>query len=184
LRILGLDPGVATTGFGVIEAVGAARFVPVAFGTIRTPAGLPIGQRLRTIRDDLAALVTRHRPQRAALEMLYFNKNVRTAMAVGEVRGVLLLTLDEQGVPVSEYGPAEVKKAVVGYGRGDKRQVGAQVARLLGLATAPRPDDVADALAIALCHALAWRFHCALEGAGKRKTAVVGNRSFAKEGGV
>ena len=152
MRILGLDPGTATIGFGVLERLSPTRCSLVSCGCIRTAPGRPLGPRLVEIRQDLLALIDRYRPDSAAIETLFFNVNVRTATTVCQTRGVLLLALAERGIAVDEYGPSEVKKAVAGYGRATKPQIQAMVARILGLARAPSPDDVADAVAIALCH--------------------------------
>jgi len=152
MLILGLDPGVATIGFGVIDGRTLSSISLVTCGCIRTRPGIPMGSRLVEIRRDLRELIERHRPHAAAMETLFFNKNVRTALIVAQTRGVLLMTLAEAGLPIAEYGPQSIKMAVVGYGKGVKSQVQAMVARILHLSTPPKPDDAADALAVALCH--------------------------------
>ncbi|MBN2084583.1 MAG: crossover junction endodeoxyribonuclease RuvC [Anaerolineales bacterium] len=152
MRVVGIDPGTATTGYGVIEET-AGRLVLVSFGTICTPARQPMPERLLDLHTQLIALLALHAPDTAAVESLFFQKNVRTAISVGQARGAVLLALAERGMPVGEYTPLEVKQAVTGYGGAEKRQVQIMVRTLLGLADLPRPDDAADALAVAICHA-------------------------------
>ncbi len=149
--VLGIDPGTAITGYGLVcEENGQA--VATAYGAITTPSDLPLPDRLKQLHRDLAALIEQHRPDQAAVEQLFFNKNVRTALAVGHARGVTLLALAQANVPIYEYTPLEVKLAVTGNGRAEKTQVQQMVTLLLNLNKIPKPDDVADALAIALCH--------------------------------
>lgn len=150
--ILGIDPGAATAGFGVVEAW-QGKLSPAGYGTIRTPAGLPLPERLRQIYDGAHQLFDQYQPDVVAVEQLFFSKNVTTAFSVGQARGVFLLCAAQRGVPVVEYPPHEVKLAVTGEGRAAKAQVAFMVRALLGLAETPRPDDAADALAIAICHA-------------------------------
>lgn len=152
MRILGIDPGVATVGFGVIDADrGKQSFVRC--GVITTPAKTPLTSRLDRIYSDLGELISLFRPDAAAVEELFFNTNITTGISVAEGRGVILLACFRAGVPVYEYTPLQVKQAVVGYGRAEKRQVIDMVKRILNLPAAPKPDDAADAVAIALCHA-------------------------------
>lgn len=151
MRILGLDPGIATVGFGLIEAEHGS-FASLAYGAIRTEAGLPLSERLETIYDDLAQMLEQFQPEAVAIEQLFFNTNLTTGIAVAHGRGVLLLGCRQKGVPAYEYTPLQVKQSVAGYGRAGKRQVMEMVRRLLQLETVPKPDDAADALAIALCH--------------------------------
>ncbi len=158
---LGLDPGTAITGYGVIRYDGQ-RLTPIAHGVITTPAHVPLPQRLRTIYHELLALIAHHRPTEAAVEELFFARNVRTAIAVGQARGVALLALAEAGVPVHEYTPLQVKQAVAGYGQAAKSQVQEMVRLLLDLETIPQPDDAADALAVAICHAHSARLSALL----------------------
>lgn len=146
--VLGLDPGVARLGYGVIASDGR-RDRCVAYGVIETEKG-ELGPRLLELRERLRVLLTEYRPDRVCVETLYFSKNVKTATAVGEARGVILLTCAEAGVPLIEVQPQAVKQAVAGYGAADKRQVMRMVQALLALPELPRPDDAADALAIAL----------------------------------
>jgi crossover junction endodeoxyribonuclease RuvC len=151
MRVLGIDPGTATTGYGVVEDSGG-KLAPVAYGVVTTPAGMPMPARLLALHDQIGQLIALHAPETAAVESLFFQKNVRTAIAVGQARGVILLALERGRVPVSEYTPLQVKQAVAGYGGAEKRQVQIMVRTLLALAELPRPDDAADALAIAICH--------------------------------
>ena len=151
MRILGIDPGLAIVGWGVIEAVGG-RFYPVACGAITTPAHTDVDARLSMIYDDMTALLDKYKPDQMAIEELFFNTNTTTAIAVAEARGVILLAARQKGVKIGEYTPLQVKQAVVGYGRAEKKQVIAMVTSLLKLPAPPKPDDTADALALALCH--------------------------------
>lgn len=154
--VLGIDPGTASTGYGLVERSGA-RLRAVDFGCLETSADLPLPDRLLAIHEGVGELIEAHRPQLAAVERIFFNKNAQTAFAVGQARGAVLLTAAQHGLPVHEYGPHEVKIAVTGYGRAGKDQVQRMVQVLLGLGAAPRPDDAADALAIAICLAHAHR---------------------------
>jgi crossover junction endodeoxyribonuclease RuvC len=156
LIVLGIDPGTAQTGYGLVERTGS-RLRAIDYGCLETPATLELPQRLVLIQDGLAELIETHRPDLVAVERLFFNRNVQTALAVGHARGVALLTAARYSLPVHEYGPSEVKMAVTGYGRAEKSQVQRMVQSVLGLATLPRPDDAADALAIAICLAHAYR---------------------------
>jgi len=158
-RILGLDPGTAITGYGIVEPRGDGSYRAVAFGALRTPAGWPLPRRLLSLYDQLRAVLTEYAPQAVAAEKLFVQRNVRTALSVGQARGVLLLAAAQAELPVAEYTPTEVKSALTGYGGADKQQMQRMVQMLLGLAEHPRPDDVADALAVALCHAQhhAWQ---------------------------
>ena len=152
MRILGLDPGIATIGFGLIESDrGAMRMLQ--YGAVTTEAGLPLATRLVQIEDDMRALIQQLRPDEIAIEELFFSKNITTGIAVAHGRGVILCTAERLGVPIYEYTPMQVKQAVVGYGLADKKQVMDMTKRLLKLKAVPRPDDAADALAIAICHA-------------------------------
>ena len=151
MRILGVDPGVATIGFGLIEADrGSQRLL--RYGVINTPAGLPLSNRLYQISQDMEELLGAFHPDEAAVEELFFSKNITTGIAVAHGRGVILLELERAGIPVYEYTPMQVKQAVAGYGGAEKRQVMLMTQRLLKMEEIPRPDDAADALAIAICH--------------------------------
>ncbi len=151
MLVLGLDPGLATTGFGLVRS-DEQRLVRVEHGVIRTEARLDLAERLVRLHDALQHLITRYEPEVAAVEELFFSTNARTAMLVGEARGVLLLTLAQNGLPVREYTPMQVKQAITGYGGADKNQVQQMVRLLLGLEDLPQPDDAADALAVSICH--------------------------------
>jgi crossover junction endodeoxyribonuclease RuvC len=150
--ILGLDPGTARTGFGLVEQRGS-RLKAIEYGVLETPSGLETHHRLNLVFEQVRGLFDRHEPEAAAVESLFFNVNVRTALAVGQARGVALLACSQAGCRLFEYTPQQVKQAVAGYGKADKRQVQEMVRLLLGLAAVPRPDDAADALGIAICHA-------------------------------
>ena len=150
--ILGIDPGTATTGFGVIRVVGNS-FKAVDYGIISTPAGMPMEQRLVMIYEQINQIIDMWKPEQVAIEELYFNKNVTTGITVGQARGVLMLSCAQKGLKVFEYTPLEVKQAIVGNGRAEKKQVQFMVTKFLGLRAVPRPDDAADGLAIAICHA-------------------------------
>ncbi len=152
MLVLGIDPGTATTGYGLVQETETGEIKMVDYGVILTPAGMPLELRLLELHRQLKALLLLHRPQCAAVEKLFFQKNVRTAMAVGQARGVVLLALAENGLEIGEYTPLEVKQAVAGYGAADKKQVQEMVKALLDLDKIPKPDDAADALAIAICH--------------------------------
>ena len=151
MRILGIDPGLAIVGWGVIEAVGG-RFYPVACGSVTTPAHTPVEKRLSMIYDDVSRLMDKYKPDEMAIEELFFNNNRTTGITVAEARGVVLLCAAQHHLPIGEYTPMQVKQAVVGYGLAEKKQVIAMVTSLLKLPAPPKPDDTADALAIALCH--------------------------------
>lgn len=151
LRILGIDPGYAIVGFGVVEYDGY-KFVPVHFGAITTEAGTDFNIRLKTIFDDMNTVIDRFKPDAMAIEKLFFNTNQKTGIDVAQARGVTLLAAINAGIPISEYTPLQVKQSVVGYGRAEKPQVMEMTRKILGLAAVPRPDDTADALAIAICH--------------------------------
>ncbi|GIQ64089.1 crossover junction endodeoxyribonuclease RuvC [Paenibacillus cisolokensis] len=152
MRVMGIDPGIAIAGFGFIDKSGH-KLVPVQYGSIETEAGTPQEKRLLQIYESAGTLMDRYKPDAVAVEKLFFNRNVTTAFAVGQARGVIILAAAERGVPVAEYTPLQVKQAVVGYGKAEKRQVQEMVRMFLMLAAVPKPDDVADALAVAICHA-------------------------------
>jgi crossover junction endodeoxyribonuclease RuvC len=147
---LGFDPGTARLGYGVIASDPDPRAID--YGIIATDADLPMAQRLVEIHEAVTELIQVFRPDAVAVERLFFAQNVTTAMTVGQARGVILLAAAQRGLPVAEYAPSEVKQAVVGYGKADKRQIQEMVRIMLGLESVPRPDDAADALAIAICH--------------------------------
>ncbi len=151
VRILGIDPGIATLGFGIIEKH-CDREKYLNCGVITTPADLSLSERLMLIYNDLNQLIEAFKPDVVAIEELFFNTNAKTAISVAHGRGVAILAFKQALLPVYEYTPLQVKQAVVGYGRADKRQVMEMVKRLLNLNVNPKPDDAADALAVALCH--------------------------------
>ena len=152
MLVLGIDPGYAIVGFGLVETErGKQRLVK--YGVITTPAGIPIQSRLMDIERDMNELLDTFRPDCLAIEELFFNTNVTTAINVAQARGVILLSAAKHGVPIYEYTPLQVKQAVVGYGRAEKKQVMDMTMRLLCIEQRPKPDDAADAIAIALCHA-------------------------------
>jgi len=151
MRVLGIDPGLAITGYGVV-AGDEQHLVPLASGVIRTPPHLAAADRLVLLHRRLAEIVEAHHPDEAAVEELFFATNARTAMAVSQARGVILLGLAQAHLVVAEYTPLQVKQATTGYGQADKGQMQEMVRILLGLEDVPRPDDAADALAVAICH--------------------------------
>lgn len=162
MRILGLDPGTATTGYGVIDAHEGV-LTAVAYGTITTRAKVPMPQRLQTIEQELKKLLRKYQPDSAGIEEVFFGRNVTTAITVGQARGVLILTLANAGIPISEYSPPKIKDAVTGYGKADKQQVQLMVRNLLDLEETPRPDDAADGLAVAITHYHYQRFETLIE---------------------
>ena len=149
--ILGIDPGLAIVGWGVIESV-RGNIRPIAYGAITTPAHTDVEKRLLMIKKDLEEVINKYKPDEMAIEELFFNTNTTTAITVAEARGVILCTAHSLGVKISEYTPLQVKQAVVGYGKAEKGQVIAMVTSILKLPKPPRPDDTADAIAIAICH--------------------------------
>jgi crossover junction endodeoxyribonuclease RuvC len=148
--VLGIDPGTASTGYGVVHEVGSRLHV-MAEGVIQTRPGIPLERRLTDIHERVGELLDAHQPDALAIEELYFGANVRTAFAVGQARGVVLLAAGQRGIPARSYTPQQVKGAVCGNGRAAKEQVARMVARLLGLAAPPSPDHTTDALAVAIC---------------------------------
>ena len=150
--ILGIDPGYAIVGFGVLRSEQGENSL-LACGAINTPAGLPLSKRLLQIASDMEELICQFSPDAMAVERLYFGNNVTTGIGVAQARGVILVAAERQGIPIFEYDPSQVKLAVAGYGKAEKRQVMDMTKRLLKLKAVPKPDDAADAVAIALCHA-------------------------------
>jgi crossover junction endodeoxyribonuclease RuvC len=151
VRIFGIDPGSVRTGYGCVESDGTRHHL-VLCGAISAPARLPFPDRLLKIHEELRVLIAECRPDGVAVESLFHAVNARSALQLGHARGVALLTASQAGVPIAEYTPAEIKRAVVGYGRAEKPQVAQMIRLLLGLAEAPQPLDVSDALAVAICH--------------------------------
>ena len=152
MRILGIDPGYATTGFGILQAERASVQL-INYGTITTPTTLSFPERLEMLYDDMAELLDTVRPDAVAVEELFWGHNITTGIGVSHGRGVILLAIAQSGIPLFEYTPMQVKQAVVGYGKAEKRQVMDMTRRLLHMQQVARPDDAADAIAIALCHA-------------------------------
>lgn len=152
LRILGIDPGIAIVGWGILD-YNNFRFTPVAYDSITTKAGLPVEERLSQIYTQLSEIMEKYKPEAMAVEELFWNTNQKTGIVVAEARGTILLCARQHGIPIFEYTPLQVKQAVVGYGRAEKKQVITMVTTLLGLEKPPKPDDTADALGLAMCHA-------------------------------
>ncbi|MBE6726595.1 MAG: crossover junction endodeoxyribonuclease RuvC [Ruminococcaceae bacterium] len=151
--ILGIDPGIAIVGWGVIESFGVGKKLrPVDYGAITTPSTMTTEDRLWEVHRELSAVIKTYCPEAASIEELFFNSNQKTGIIVAEARGVLLLACRQGGVPIYEYTPLQIKGAVAGYGRADKQQVIRMVTTFLGLKEPPKPDDTADALAAAICH--------------------------------
>ena len=150
--ILGIDPGFAIVGWGVLECV-KGKFRVLGFGSIQTKAGTPIEERLSQIYDGMNTIIDKYKPDTMAIEELFWNTNQKTGISVAEARGVILLAAHSKGLKIREYTPLQVKQAVVGFGRAEKNQVQQMVKNILGLSEIPKPDDTADALAIAICHA-------------------------------
>jgi crossover junction endodeoxyribonuclease RuvC len=165
MLVIGVDPGTARTGYGFVRSGQNSALELVEYGVIETPPGAPQSERLLDIHRALVALLDRHRPATAAVEKLFFQKNVSTAMSVGQARGVVLLSLAQSGLRVEEYSPQDVKLAITGYGGADKTQMQRMVQTLLGMHELPRPDDAADALAVAICHLHSQRAQRMIEGA-------------------
>ncbi len=158
MLVIGIDPGTASTGYGLVrQSSPEGNLEAIAYGVIKTPAALSDSQRLLLLNQELKMLIDLHRPQSGAVEKLFFQRNTKTAMAVGQARGVILMSLAHAGLEAAEYTPIEVKLAVSGYGAADKRQMQQMVRVLLGLKELPRPDDAADALAVAICHLHSYR---------------------------
>ena len=162
--ILGIDPGLAIVGWGVVD-YRAGKFKTLGYGAIRTPAGIRTEERLAGIYRDLTAIIQHFHPEEMAVEELFFNTNITTGIAVAHGRGVILCAAEKCGVPLYEYTPSQVKLAVTGYGKAEKRQVMDMTKRLLKLAAVPKPDDAADALALALCHARSFTSRLPQSGA-------------------
>lgn len=165
MRIIGIDPGYAIVGYGVVDYA-SSRFSVVEYGAVTTPAGMEFNTRLALIYTELATILARTKPDAMAIEQLFFTNNQKTGIDVAQARGVILLAATLAGVPTAEYTPLQVKQSVVGYGRAEKAQVMEMTKRLLKLATVPKPDDTADALAIAICHA-----HCGSSSLSKQRLA-------------
>jgi crossover junction endodeoxyribonuclease RuvC len=163
LKILGIDPGSVATGYGAIESDGNNHLL-LEYGVLKSPASLSFPEKLLHIHTRLLEIIEECRPDRMAVESLFYAANVKSALKLGHVRGVALVAGVSKGLPIDEYSPLEIKQAVVGYGRADKAQVQKMVALLLGLDKPPEPHDAADALAVALCHAHRLRFERTIAG--------------------
>lgn len=157
MRIIGIDPGIALVGYGVIECVGS-EIKLLEYGCIATKSTSATPNRLGLIYRELGSIIDEFEPQEAAIEELFFNKNVKTAITVGQARGVEILACKEKGLEIFEYTPLQVKQAIVGYGRAEKHQIQEGVRMMLSMSNIPKPDDAADALAIAICHSFSHRF--------------------------
>ena len=166
MLVIGIDPGTARTGYGLIRQSESGSLDLVDFGVIQTSPNQPMSERLLKIHRDLQELLSQHRPVEAAVERLFFQKNVKTALSVGQARGVAILALAELGLNVKEYSPQDIKLAVTGYGAAEKGQVQRMVQTLLDMDDLPQPDDAADALAVAICHCHASNLERRIEGAG------------------
>ena len=156
--ILGIDPGLATIGWGAVDYSGS-RFKVLGYGALETPAGVSLEERLLMINQGMKELIERYRPEQMAVEELFFNTNITTGIRVAEARGVILMTAHALGVKLFEYTPLQVKQALTGYGRASKMQIQQMMKSMLALTEIPKPDDVADALAIAVCHGNSMRFN-------------------------
>ncbi len=163
MRIIGIDPGIAIVGFGIIEKQGN-RLIPIQYGCIKTEAHTREALRLKQIYDAMTTLLEKYKPDVLAVEKLFFNRNVTTAFSVGQARGVIVLAGEEAGIPFYEYTPLQVKQAVVGYGQAEKKQIQEMVKLLLSLPAPPKPDDVADALGVAITHAHSSHLHNLING--------------------
>ncbi len=152
LRILGIDPGYAIVGYGIVD-YNRCRFSVAGYGAITTKAGIPFESRLADIYSDMNEIITKYKPDAMSIEKLYFNTNTTTAIDVAQARGVIVLSAKQNGVAISEYTPLQVKQAITGYGRAEKHQVMEMVKNFLKLSKVPKPDDTSDALALAICHA-------------------------------
>jgi crossover junction endodeoxyribonuclease RuvC len=152
MMVIGIDPGTATTGFGLVQENEDGSLKVIDFGVIQTPPDIAMPERLLSLYERLKEILILHRPQSGAVEKLFFQRNVTTAISVGQARGVALLALAQMSLPVMEYTPLEIKQAVVGFGGARKQQVQQMVKALLNMQEIPRPDDAADALAVAICH--------------------------------
>lgn len=154
MRVLGIDPGYAIVGWGVLDHMGN-RFTPVGYGAVTTPAGVPLEQRLAQVYEGVCQVMDTYKPEALSIEKLFYQHNQTTVIGVAEARGVILLAAAQRGIPITEYTPMQVKQSVVGYGKAEKKQVMLMTQRLLNMKQIPRPDDAADALALAICHSRA-----------------------------
>ena len=158
MYILGIDPGFGRVGYGIIEYRNN-KYRPVEYGSITTPAGEKLSSRLKQINEELEEIISRYNIDAASVESLFFNTNITTGIQVAEARGVIMYVLESNNIPIAEYTPLQVKQALVGYGRADKRQIMDMVKRILKLEKMPKLDDTADALAIAICHSYSYKYN-------------------------
>jgi len=156
---IGVDPGTAITGVAFVNLEPSGAINALHWSAILTPAKMPLPERLEIIHQELAALINEYKPETGAVESLFFSRNVRTAMSVGQARGVVLLTLQQAGIPISDYRPNEIKQGITGYGAADKKQMQMMVRNLLNLDETPQPDDAADALGVAIYHLRMAKFN-------------------------
>lgn len=166
MLVLGIDPGTATTGYGLVGETPDGGYEVVDYGVILTPAGMAQEKRLLILYNRLIEIMLLYRPANGAVEKLFFSRNVTNAIAVGQARGVVMLAMAQQGISIAEYTPMEVKQAVTGYGGAEKRQIQLMMKTILGLDDIPRPDDAADALAVAVCHLQSYRMRALLDPPG------------------
>ncbi len=158
MRILGIDPGIAIVGYGVVDKEGN-RYKTVAYDAVTTRAHTPLEERLKIVYDGICEIIKLYKPDVMSIEELFFNNNAKTALTVGQARGVIILAAVQNNLPVCEYTPLQVKQALTGYGRAGKAQIQQMMKSMLGLSSVPKPDDVADALAIAVCHGNSMAFN-------------------------
>ncbi len=158
MRILGIDPGIAIVGYGVVDKEGN-RYKTVAYDAVTTKAHTPLEDRLEKVYNGVCEIIKEYKPDAMSIEELFFNNNAKTALTVGQARGVIILAAVQNHIPVYEYTPLQVKQALTGYGRASKTQIQQMMKSMLGLSEVPKPDDVADALAIAVCHGNSMRFN-------------------------
>ncbi len=163
MLVLGIDPGTATTGYGLVRETEQGGYAVVDYGVILTPAGMAPEGRLLLLYNQLVELILLHRPDQGAVEKLFFQRNVTTALAVGQARGVVLLAMAQNKIPIAEYTPLEIKQAITGYGGAEKMQMQMMIQAVLMLDELPRPDDAADALAAAVCHLQSYRMRALLD---------------------
>ena len=160
---IGIDPGTAITGYGLVRETVSGDMEAVDWGVILTPPKTPLEERLDQIYTSLSEILEKHKPQTAGVEELFFQRNVSTALSVGHARGVVLLALQQTGIPINHYNPKEIKQAITGFGGADKAQMQSMVRTLLELPEIPKPDDAADALAVAICHLHAAKYNALLQ---------------------
>lgn len=158
MKILGIDPGYAILGYGVVEKIGN-KFTVLGYGAVETDKNMAMPDRLKVLYTDLMEIIAKYNPDVASVEELFFNTNVKTAILVGQARGVAIVACANSGLDIFEYTPLQIKQGLVGYGRADKKQVQAMVQRILNLKEVPKPDDTADALAAAICHGHSAEYH-------------------------